>query len=110
MDAVDYAESIAEFFASKTCSGKGPTIVARGLTAGIAPLMASRHPERIERLILRASDRAEGTEESGAPPAWSPFVGLLWAEPVRLSQLPFPRTVSSGDGYRVRARRRRTAQ
>ncbi len=61
MDAVDYAESIAEFLL-ETCPGKRPTIVASGLTAGIALLMASRHPERIERLIVLLPT---GLKESG---------------------------------------------
>jgi pimeloyl-ACP methyl ester carboxylesterase len=61
MDAVDYAESIAEFLL-ETCPGRRPTIIASGLTAGIALLMASRHPERIERLVVLLPT---GLRESG---------------------------------------------
>lgn len=61
MDAVDYAECIAEFLL-EACPGKRPTIVASGLTAGIALLMASRHPERIKRLIVLLPT---GLKESG---------------------------------------------
>lgn len=61
MDATDYAESIAEFLL-ETCPGQTPTIVASGLTAGIALLMASRHPERIQRLIVLLPT---GLKESG---------------------------------------------
>jgi len=51
MDAADYAESLADFFL-ETCGGRRPIIIASGLTAGIALLLASRHPERVERLIV----------------------------------------------------------
>jgi len=61
MDAVDYAEAIAELLL-ETCTGRKPIIVASGLTAGIALLMASRHPERIERLIVLLPT---GLKESG---------------------------------------------
>lgn len=61
MDATDYAESIAEFLL-ETCNGRKPIIVASGLTAGIALLMASRHPERIEQLIVLLPT---GLKESG---------------------------------------------
>jgi haloalkane dehalogenase len=61
MDATDYAESLEEFLL-ETCGGRRPVIVASGLTAGIALLMASRHPERIERLIVLLPT---GLKESG---------------------------------------------
>lgn len=61
MDATDYAESLAEFL-RKTCGDRKPILVASGLTAGIALLLASRHPERIERLILLLPT---GLKESG---------------------------------------------
>jgi pimeloyl-ACP methyl ester carboxylesterase len=61
MDSTDYAESLAEFIL-ETCDGRRPTIVASGLTAGIALLLASRHPERIERLIVLLPT---GLKESG---------------------------------------------
>jgi pimeloyl-ACP methyl ester carboxylesterase len=51
MDATDYCESLVEFLWS-TCGDRTPVIVASGLTAGIALLLASRHPERVRRLIL----------------------------------------------------------
>ena len=51
MDATDYCESLVEFLRS-TCGDRTPFIVASGLTAGIALLLASRHPERVRRLIL----------------------------------------------------------
>jgi pimeloyl-ACP methyl ester carboxylesterase len=61
MDATDYAESLVEFLRN-TCGGRTPVIVASGLTAGIALLMASRHPERVGRLILLLPT---GLKESG---------------------------------------------
>jgi pimeloyl-ACP methyl ester carboxylesterase len=61
MDATDYAESLVEFLRS-TCDGRTPVLIASGLTAGIALLMASRHPERVERLILLLPT---GLKESG---------------------------------------------
>jgi pimeloyl-ACP methyl ester carboxylesterase len=51
MDATDYAESLVEFLRG-TCGDRPPVLVASGLTAGIALLLASRHPERVGRLIL----------------------------------------------------------
>ncbi|MGA7395372.1 MAG: alpha/beta hydrolase [Terrimicrobiaceae bacterium] len=61
MDATDYCESIAEFLRS-VCGDRSPIIVASGLTAGIALLVASRHPERVRRLILLLPT---GLKESG---------------------------------------------
>jgi pimeloyl-ACP methyl ester carboxylesterase len=61
MDATDYSESLVEFLRS-TCGDRSPVIVASGLTAGIALLMASRHPERVRRLILLLPT---GLKESG---------------------------------------------
>ncbi|HEY5811806.1 MAG TPA: alpha/beta hydrolase [Terrimicrobiaceae bacterium] len=61
MDATDYAESLAEFLRS-TCAQRSPVIVASGLTAGIALLLASRHPELIGQLILLLPT---GLKESG---------------------------------------------
>jgi len=61
MDATDYAESFAEFI-RETCGGRRPTIIASGLTAGIALLLASRHPELVERLIVALPT---GLRESG---------------------------------------------
>ncbi len=61
MDATDYAESLAEFLL-ETCGDRRPIIVASGLTAGIALLLASRHPERIERLVVLLPT---GLRESG---------------------------------------------
>lgn len=51
MDASDYAESLADFL-GEVCGGRQPVVIASGLTAGIALLMASRHPERIKSLAL----------------------------------------------------------
>jgi pimeloyl-ACP methyl ester carboxylesterase len=61
MDAMDYAESLAEFLRN-TCGGRLPVLVASGLTAGIALLLASRHPERVGRLVLLLPT---GLKESG---------------------------------------------
>jgi pimeloyl-ACP methyl ester carboxylesterase len=61
MDATDYAESLAEFLRN-TCGDRTPIVVASGLTAGIALLLASRHPERVSRLILLLPT---GLKESG---------------------------------------------
>ncbi|MET0253322.1 MAG: alpha/beta hydrolase [Terrimicrobiaceae bacterium] len=65
MDATDYAESLVEFLRG-TCGDRPPVLVASGLTAGIALLMASRHPDRVERLILLLPT---GLKESSK---WSP--------------------------------------
>ena len=51
MDASDYAETLVEFLRN-TCGDRRPAIVASGLTAGLALLLASRHPEHVERLVL----------------------------------------------------------
>ena len=50
-------------------AGTEHLVVASGLTAGIALLMASRHPERVSRLILLLPT---GLKESGkwGAPAW----------------------------------------
>ncbi len=61
MDATDYSESLADFLL-ETCPGRPPIVVASGLTAGIALLMASRHPERVGRLIVLLPT---GLRESG---------------------------------------------
>jgi len=61
MDATDYAESLAEFIL-ETCGDRRPTIVASGLTAGIALLLASRHPELVERMVVLLPT---GLKESG---------------------------------------------
>jgi haloalkane dehalogenase len=65
MDATDYAESLVEFLRG-TCGDRPPVLVASGLTAGIVLLMASRHPDRVERLILLLPT---GLKESSK---WSP--------------------------------------
>ena len=74
MDATDYAESLVEFLRN-TCGDRSPVLVASGLTAGIALLMASRHPESVERLILLLPT---GLKESGAwtGPGMVALVGL----------------------------------
>jgi len=107
MDATDYAESIAEFLL-ETCPGQTPTIVASGLTAGIALLMASRHPERIRKLILLLPTglkesgkwRATGIAALAGLPVINRFVYRNY-----LSRAPFIRGWLSkfalGDGTRV---------
>ena len=50
MDATDYSKAWSN--SRNTCEDRTPIVVASGLTAGIALLMASRHPERVSRLIL----------------------------------------------------------
>ncbi len=74
MDATDYAESLAEFLL-ETCADREAIIVASGLTAGIALLLASRHPERISRLIVLLPT---GLKESGkwAATGMATLVGL----------------------------------
>lgn len=61
MDASDYAEAIAEFL-REVAPGRKPVVVASGLTAGIALLMAARHPELVSRLELFLPT---GLKESG---------------------------------------------
>lgn len=51
MDAGDYAAALAEFL-QEVCPGQRPILVASGLTAGLSLLMATRHPELLERMIL----------------------------------------------------------
>ena len=53
LTALDYAESLAEFVHG-ACGedAQGPVIVARGLGAGFAALMAARHPDLAARLLL----------------------------------------------------------
>lgn len=51
MDAADYVEVLAEFL-REAVPGRQPVVVASGLTAGIALLLAARHPELIARLIV----------------------------------------------------------
>jgi len=51
MDAADYVEVIAEFL-GEVAPGKKPVLIASGLTAGIALLLAARHPELVSRLIV----------------------------------------------------------
>jgi len=50
LTATDYARSLAEFIRG-TCDGPVP-IVASGLGAGLAVLLASQHPEVVKQLIL----------------------------------------------------------
>jgi pimeloyl-ACP methyl ester carboxylesterase len=66
MDATDYAESLVEFLRN-TCGARSPVIVASGLTAGIALLMASRHPERVGRLILLLPAGLKDSEKWSTP-------------------------------------------
>ena len=53
LTALDYAESLADFVAH-VCGEDGPrpVLVARGLGAGFAALMAARHPDLAARLLL----------------------------------------------------------
>ena len=60
-DSAEHAEALAEFL-SAVCGSRKAVIVASGLTAGIALLLASRHPEKISRLILLLPT---GLKESG---------------------------------------------
>ena len=107
MDATDYAESLAEFLL-ETCAGRKPTIVASGLTAGNALLLASRHPERIERQIVLLPT---GLKESGTWRATGigALAGLPWLNRFvyrnYLSRAPFIRgwlaKFALGDASRV---------
>lgn len=70
-DATDHAESLADFL-SETCGSQPAVLVASGLSAGIALILASRHPERVKRLILLLPT---GLKESGR---WRSFgLGML---------------------------------
>lgn len=51
MDASDYAESLADFLV-EVSNGQPPVVIASGLTASIALITATRHPERIKSLGL----------------------------------------------------------
>jgi len=66
MDASDYAESMADFIL-EVCGGVPPLVVASGLSAGIALLMASRHPERVARLIVLLPTGLKGSGSWRAP-------------------------------------------
>ena len=70
-----------------TCGDRTPIVVASGLTAGIALLMASRHPERVSRLILLLptglKEPENGVLRHGCTCRARP-------EPLRLSKLSFP--------------------
>lgn len=59
LDASDYAESLAEFLL-QTCAGRMPLLVASGRSAGMALLLASRHPERVGALALAVPQIARG--------------------------------------------------
>ncbi len=61
MDAADYASSFADFLHEVAPSGDA-IVVASGLTAGIALLLAASHPESLSRLILLLPT---GLRESG---------------------------------------------
>ena len=53
LTAIDYAESLADFVEGVCAEdAERPVIVARGLGAGFATLMAARHPALAGRLIL----------------------------------------------------------
>ena len=53
LTADDYAASLADFVAGVCGDDAGaPVIIARGLGAGFAALMAARHPDLVNRLIL----------------------------------------------------------
>ena len=51
MDAEKYVESLADFL-GEISRGLPPVIVASGLTAGMALLLAAKHPELVSRLVL----------------------------------------------------------
>lgn len=61
MDARDYASSLADFL-REVSPGSPPVVIASGLTAGIALLLAGSHPESVSRLILILPT---GLKESG---------------------------------------------
>ncbi len=53
LTAADYAASLADFIEGVCAEDEGrPVIIARGLGAGFATLMAARHPDLVSRLIL----------------------------------------------------------
>ena len=51
LDAIDYVESLAEFLREVT-PGKPVVIVASGVTANIALMLSTRHPELVSRMVL----------------------------------------------------------
>ncbi|GAB4175031.1 MAG: alpha/beta hydrolase [Terrimicrobiaceae bacterium] len=51
LDADAHAESFADLLL-EACSGVPATVVASGLTSSLALLMASRHPERVDRIVI----------------------------------------------------------
>lgn len=76
----EHAEALAEFL-SETCSGRPACLAASGLTSAAAVMVASRHPEKVESLILAAP-----CFES-RPPEWStPSLRLA-------ARIPFLRTL-----------------
>ena len=64
LDAQEHVECLAEFLRA-TCPGRPAILVVSGLTCQVALLLAARHPELVERLVLflpsRLQDSAQAT-------------------------------------------------
>ena len=66
-----------------------PAIVASGLTAGLALLLASRHPEHVERLVLLLPTGLKGAGKWAAT-GMANAGPVARIQPLRLSELSFP--------------------
>lgn len=65
LDADSHVECLAEFLRS-TCPGRAAILVASGLTCQIALLLAARHPELVERLVLFLPTRLAESQQAAA--------------------------------------------
>ena len=108
MDATDYADSLVEFIRN-TCGDRTPVVVASGLTAGIALLMASRHPERVGRIIFAPAHGSQGIGKMGCLGRGHTgrTAGL---EPLRLSQLSLPSALHPRLAHEICPRRSLTGE
>lgn len=63
LDAQDHVECLAEFLRA-TCPGRPAILVVSGLTCQIALLLAARHPELIDRLVLFLPSRLHESRQA----------------------------------------------
>jgi pimeloyl-ACP methyl ester carboxylesterase len=63
LDIQDHVECVAEFLRA-TCPGRPAVLAASGLTCQIALLLAARHPELVERLVLFLPSRLKDSRQA----------------------------------------------